>query len=166
MASETPSQARLRSDSACSSITLTVVARNWAYQKTYWLTKEVFDGPLTRPGGNRTLREQRVHQEQHADAVAGHRCVSKGLRVVQIVLSLEQLAVRAGVPSGDSTTCTLLKGGLSHPIIRADVDDRSYLGRGLAPPVSEAGLAVPLEQESENTFRAATTRRRRLALHA
>ncbi len=73
------------------------------------------------------------------------------------MLSLEQLAVRAGVPSGDSTTCTLLKGGLSHRIIRADVDDRSYLVRVLDPAVSEAGLGIPLEQEIENTVRAART---------
>lgn len=53
---------------------------------------------------------------------------------------------------------TVLKGGLSHQIIRVDDDGvPSHILRVLDPAVSEAGLGIPLAQEIENTVRAAGT---------
>src|SRR5215831_11602244 len=53
---------------------------------------------------------------------------------------------------------TVLKGGLSHQIIRVDDDGApSHILRVLDPAVSEAGLGIPMAQEIENTVRAAGT---------
>ncbi|GAA4080608.1 phosphotransferase [Actinomadura miaoliensis] len=72
--------------------------------------------------------------------------------------AIEEVLARAGLPpdpSGAGVTCTTLKGGLSHRVIRVDTGGRRYVLRILDPAVSEAGLGVPLRQEIDNTVRAA-----------
>jgi thiamine kinase-like enzyme len=74
--------------------------------------------------------------------------------------AIEEVLARAGIPPRDpsedgAVTCTTLKGGLSHRVVRVDAGDRSYVLRILDPAVSRAGLGVPLRQEIDNTVRAA-----------
>jgi thiamine kinase-like enzyme len=71
--------------------------------------------------------------------------------------AIEDVLVQAGIPPGREIVHTVLKGGLSHRVIRVDVDDRRYILRVLDSAVSEAGLGIPMWQEIENTVRAART---------
>ncbi|WP_214415314.1 choline/ethanolamine kinase family protein [Sphaerisporangium fuscum] len=68
--------------------------------------------------------------------------------------ALELVSAWAGRP----VTCTRLKGGLSHQILRVETGqgDR-WLLRVLDPEVSAAGLGIPLDLEIVNTVRAAGT---------
>ena len=69
--------------------------------------------------------------------------------------AVEDIMVQAGVPAGADMTFTALKGGLSHRVLRVDVGGQRYVLRILDPAVSKAGLGIPLDQEIENTVRAA-----------
>lgn len=74
-----------------------------------------------------------------------------------MALSIEEVMDRAGFPPGPDTPYTLLKGGLSHRIVRIDPQgEASRILRVLDPAVTEAGLGIPLAEEIENTARAAT----------
>jgi thiamine kinase-like enzyme len=64
---------------------------------------------------------------------------------------LREVIVRAGFGSAPHT---VLKGGLSHRVVR--IEDGGIV-RILDPAVSEAGLGIPVGQEIENTRRAAET---------
>src|SRR5204862_2105969 len=88
--------------------------------------------------------------------------VSKGLRAVQSesgsrMLAIAEVAARAGFPAGPDTSYTLLKGGLSHLIVRVEQAGRNHVLRVLDPAVSQAGLGIPPEQEIDNTRTAART---------
>jgi thiamine kinase-like enzyme len=50
---------------------------------------------------------------------------------------------------------TPITGGLSHQVARVDTADARYILRVLDPEVSRVGLGIPLDQEIENTLRAA-----------
>lgn len=50
---------------------------------------------------------------------------------------------------------TVIKGGLSHRVVRVDADGGRFVLRVLDPAVTEAGLGVPMEQEIANTVLAA-----------
>jgi thiamine kinase-like enzyme len=52
---------------------------------------------------------------------------------------------------------TVIKGGLSHRVVRVDADGGRFVLRVLDPAVTEAGLGVPMEQEIANTVLAAET---------
>lgn len=70
-----------------------------------------------------------------------------------MALSVEEVMDRAGFGPGPYT---LIKGGLSHRIVRVDPPgESSRILRILDPAVTDAGLGIPLAQEIENTARAA-----------
>jgi thiamine kinase-like enzyme len=73
------------------------------------------------------------------------------------MLAIAEVAARAGFPAGPDTSYTLLKGGLSHLIVRVDQAGRKHVLRVLDPAVSDAGLGIPPAQEIENTRTAART---------
>lgn len=52
---------------------------------------------------------------------------------------------------------TVIKGGLSHRVVRVDAGGRRFVLRVLDPAVAEAGLGVPMAQEIANTVQAAET---------
>ena len=52
---------------------------------------------------------------------------------------------------------TVIKGGLSHRVVRVDVGGDRFLLRVLDPAVTAAGLGVPMDQEIANTVLAAET---------
>jgi thiamine kinase-like enzyme len=83
-----------------------------------------------------------------------------------MALGVAEIMAEAGLGSGRDLTCTTLKGGLSHRIVRVDVDGAAYVVRVLDPAVSEAGLGVPAALEIENTVRAARTGVGPAVLHA
>jgi thiamine kinase-like enzyme len=74
-----------------------------------------------------------------------------------MALGVAEIMAEAGLGSGRDLTCTTLKGGLSHRIVRVDVAGMAYVVRLLDPAVSAAGLGIPAALEIENTVRAART---------
>lgn len=52
---------------------------------------------------------------------------------------------------------TVIKGGLSHRVVRVDAGGRRFVLRVLDPAVAAAGLGVPMAQEIANTVQAAET---------
>jgi thiamine kinase-like enzyme len=74
-----------------------------------------------------------------------------------MALGVAEIMARAGLGSGTDVVCTTLKGGLSHRVLRVDVDGVRYVLRVLDPAVSAAGLGIPTHDEIENTVRAART---------
>jgi thiamine kinase-like enzyme len=52
---------------------------------------------------------------------------------------------------------TVIKGGLSHRVVRVDAGGRRFVLRVLDPAVTAAGLGVPMDQEIANTVQAAET---------
>ncbi len=71
------------------------------------------------------------------------------------MLAIAEVAARAGFPAGPDTSYTVLKGGLSHLIVRVERAGRNHVLRVLNPAVSDAGLGIPPAQEIENTRAAA-----------
>ncbi|GAA0360752.1 hypothetical protein GCM10009530_07630 [Microbispora corallina] len=68
--------------------------------------------------------------------------------------ALELVTAWAGRP----VTATVIKGGLSHHIARLDsADGERWILRVLDPRIAATGLGIPLEQEIDNTVRAAST---------
>jgi thiamine kinase-like enzyme len=65
--------------------------------------------------------------------------------------------VIARIPGWDpqSVKHTPLPGGLSHQVARVETQGACYVLRVLDPEVSRVGLGIPLDQEIENTLRAA-----------
>jgi thiamine kinase-like enzyme len=74
-----------------------------------------------------------------------------------MAVGVAEIMARAGLASGGDLTCTPLQGGLSHRVVRVDVDGARYVVRVLDPAVSAAGLGIPTHLEIENTVRAART---------
>lgn len=74
-----------------------------------------------------------------------------------MALDVAEIMARAGLGSGGDIACTTLKGGLSHRVLRVEVDGGTYVVRVLDPAVSAAGLGIPARLEIENTVRAALT---------
>jgi thiamine kinase-like enzyme len=56
---------------------------------------------------------------------------------------------------GAPVELTVLKGGLSHQVVRVETGGRRFVLRVLDPAVTEAGLGVPMDQEIANTVLAA-----------
>jgi len=72
-----------------------------------------------------------------------------------MALAIAEVAELAGFPAGQGTSYTVLKGGLSHLIVRVQSPGRNHVLRVLDPAVGDAGLGIPVGQEIENTVRAA-----------
>lgn len=70
-------------------------------------------------------------------------------------IPIEDVLARVPAWDGRRVSYAVLKGGLSHQIYRVTVDDENYVLRVLDPAVSRAGLGIPLDEEIENTARAA-----------
>jgi thiamine kinase-like enzyme len=71
-----------------------------------------------------------------------------------MALGVAEIMAQAGLGSGGEIACTTLKGGLSHRVLRVEVDGAPYVMRVLDPAVSAAGLGVPARLEIQNTIRA------------
>jgi thiamine kinase-like enzyme len=72
-----------------------------------------------------------------------------------MALGVAEIMARAGLASGEEVAWTTLKGGLSHRVLRVEAGGAHYVLRVLDPAVSAAGLGIPIQQEIENTVRAA-----------
>jgi thiamine kinase-like enzyme len=88
--------------------------------------------------------------------------VQKGIPLLPFALTERFMPVSiedviAQIPGWDqqSVRHTLITGGLSHQVARVDTADGRYILRVLDPNVSRVGLGIPLDQEIENTVRAA-----------
>ncbi len=74
-----------------------------------------------------------------------------------MALGVAEIMAAAGIAPGGDFTCTALKGGLSHQVLRVDAGGTPYVVRVLDPAVSATGLGIPTHLEIENTVRAART---------
>jgi thiamine kinase-like enzyme len=83
----------------------------------------------------------------HVDAGSGRRREARLLD--EIVAEVPEFA--------GPVELTVIKGGLSHRVVRVDAGGRRFVLRVLDPAVTEAGLGVSMEQEIANTVQAAET---------